>query len=119
MKDRIRNTLKEAFYISENIQLATKIYFDTNKLDEDERDLVLDVVSRNKNYAKFIADTLYYRKETNQLFKLENEKYILENYLDEIIRYNKNIFPIKGFSDINNINGTAGFLQSLITRKKL
>jgi hypothetical protein len=39
----IRNILNESLNIFENIQLAKKIYFDTNKLDEHEKDLIINV----------------------------------------------------------------------------
>jgi len=91
--------LQSTSLLTENVQLADKIYFKTGKLDANQKQTVMSITNGD-NHTKFIADSFYY---------LIKQKYIssdpikeLRNIYDQITTYNKNVFPIKGLTDINN-----------------
>jgi hypothetical protein len=100
--------------LTENVQLADKIYFNTGKLSPEDKQTVLSITNGD-NYSKFIADALYYVKE-HSLY--DNHARELRRLYDQVKSYNKNVFPIKGFNDINNVH-IGEFLYSIEKREKI
>jgi hypothetical protein len=100
--------------LNENIQLADKVYFKTGKLDDNQKQVILSITNGD-NYTKFIADAFYYITEHNVYSNPIKE---LRNIYHQITTYNKNVFPIKGFTDINNTN-IGNFLYALEKRAKI
>lgn len=86
--------------LTENVQLADKVYFKTGKLSPEDKQTVMNITNGD-NYTKAIADALYYVKEHNIYSNPARE---LKSLYDQITTYNKNVFPIKGFTDVNNTN---------------
>lgn len=115
------------FILFENIQLADKIYFKTNKLSDVDKDIILSITNGD-NYTKIISDILYYFK-TNPLthyhFKIKNNNFNskLLDFYNQIKTYNKNTIPITDFNknNIDNIDdiGISNLLFSLETRSKI
>ena len=100
--------------LSENIQLADKLYFKTGKLNAEDKQTVLSITNGD-NYTKFIADCLFYAMEHNVYSNPVKE---IRRIYDSVKSYNKNVFPIKGFTDINNVE-IGNFLYSLEKRDKI
>lgn len=112
----IRTIISEKFEnessLRENIQLADKLYFNTEKLSSEDKDIILDI-TRGDNFTKIISDFYYFLK--NNSFLNFNIKRI-EGLYNELKSYNKNLFPIEGF-DIYKSDSWA--LSPLETRKKI
>lgn len=85
----------------ENLQLADKVYFSTGKLSDKEKSYILGITGGD-NYTKIISDIFYYNK--NSSYNIFDGKYSIVDLYDDMKHYNKNIFPIKGFDDIYNID---------------
>ena len=114
----IRSVINENFGLSyslyENIQLADKIYFNTGKLSQQDKDIILGITSGD-NYTKIISDFYYYLKN-NSFNRLDLNR--LKVLYNELKNYNKNIFPIEGF-DIYKTDDAYGLLSALESRKKI
>lgn len=54
----------------ENLQLANKVYFNTGKLTEEDKNIILNITNGD-NYTKIISDFYYEMKKTKQLDKLD------------------------------------------------
>jgi hypothetical protein len=101
--------------LNENQQLADKLYFNTGKLNTNQKETVLSITNGD-NYTKFIADCFYYAIENNVYSNPVKE---IRRIYEIIKNYNKNVFPIVGLSgDINKVNG-ADFIYPLETRAKI
>lgn len=100
--------------LNENIQLADKVYFKTGKLSPEDKQTVMSITNGD-NYSKFIADALFYVKE-HSIY--DNPARELRTLYDQVKSYNKNVFPIKGFTDLNNVN-IDEFLFSFQKREKI
>lgn len=103
--------------INEFKELADKIYFKTGKLDESDRLLILSITNGD-NYTKFIADCLYRYKGSGNL-----DRKMLTSKLDILYQsaktYNKNLFPVLGLGDFNNIQNIGDIVNSLHARYKI
>lgn len=100
---------------NENIQLADKVYFKTNKLSNEDRDLIIGITNKD-NYTKIISDFYYYLKD-NSLYKAGIPKQLKDLYSD-VKNYNKNVYPIKEY-DINNLKDVPSTLTALQTRRDI
>lgn len=100
---------------NENIQLADKVYFKTNKLSNEDRDLIIGITNKD-NYTKIISDFYYYLKD-NSFDDSKIPKQLKELYSD-VKNYNKNVFPIKGY-DINNLKDIPNTLRALEYRRDI
>lgn len=83
--------------LSENVQLADKVYFKTGKLDENDRNIILNI-TRGDQTTKLISDIWFRHKNA---FDPEKIKKNLPKIHDELLNYNKNVFPIKDFNLYN------------------
>jgi len=103
-KQLIKNIIREYFtkkdITNENIQLADKIYFNTGKLSDDDKEIILNVTNGD-NYTKLIADFYYHIIENS--FGLNNVTKQLNQLYNEVKNYNKNVFPIVGY-DVNKLD---------------
>jgi hypothetical protein len=103
-KQLIKNIIREYFtkkeITNENIQLADKIYFKTGKLTDDDKKIILNITNGD-NYTKLITDFYYHIIENS--FGFDNVTTQLNQLYNEVINYNKNVFPIVGY-DVNNLD---------------
>lgn len=111
MKSLIKIRLNEA--LSENIQLADKLYFKTGKLPPEVRDAILSI-TQGDNYTKIMCDFYVYLAE-NPIFSKDMLKTLREIY-EQLKTYNKNIVPIKGLNvntnyDMNQIGNLMSALH--------
>lgn len=97
----IHEYLNEQQILKENIQLADKVYFKTGKLSDDDKKIILNITNGN-NYTKLVSDIYFYLKKdkpnSNDLIKQ------LKPIYNDIINYNKNVYPIIGYNVINPLN---------------
>lgn len=107
--------IRERKILKENIQLADKVYFKTGKLSDEDKEIIIGVTGGD-NYTKIISDIYIHLKEnyynSNQLSKQLGLLY------NDIISYNKNVFPIIGF-DINNPSNVNEIVAGLDSRRKI
>lgn len=104
-------------YIKENIQLADKVYFNTGKLSEEDKEFIIDMTKGN-NYTKIVSDFYFYLKDISFYpgdGTLENKLYLL--YKD-VLDYNKNVYPIKGY-DVYNLIDIQDTIYALEKRRKI
>jgi hypothetical protein len=109
----IESTIRE--YLNENIQLADKVYFNTGKLSDKDRELILKITNGD-NYTKIISDIYFYLKEYS--FNSESLIKDLKIYYNDIINYNKNIFPIIGY-DIYNTKDISLVVSGFKKRREI
>lgn len=118
LRKLIRSVISENFGLSyslyENVQLADKLYFNTDKLSQEDKDIILGITGGD-NYTKIISDFYYYLKN-NSFKELDLNK--LKVLYSELKNYNKNIFPIEGF-DIYKTDDAYGLSNALESRKKI
>lgn len=112
-----KNFIKIKLYelLNEDVQLADKIYFNTGKLNKDDKNFIIGLTKRN-NWTKLIADFYYNLKmahlNINELHKKINLLY------SEILSYNKNVFPIIGF-DAYKTKNVQEIIRGLEIRKDI
>lgn len=109
----IERTIRE--YLNENIQLADKIYFNTGKLTDEDRELILNITKGN-NYTKIISDIYFYKKEHSYNTELLIKD--IKLYYNDIINYNKNTYPIIGY-DVYNSKNISEIINAFISRCKI
>lgn len=83
--------------MNENQQMAEKIYLKTGKLSPEEMERIV-AITHGDNTTKLIAD-LYYN-ETNHGWDVDKLPMIHQ----QLLSYNKNLFPIKNFDVYNKSN---------------
>lgn len=101
-------------YIFEYLQLADKLYFKTDKLSKQEKNLILSITNGDY-YTKILCD-LYLYLTTQNIWLNEPLKVELKDLYYQLVNYNKNVFPIKKFN-IEKIVDNLYF--SLKERKKI
>jgi hypothetical protein len=111
----IREYLNEQQILKENIQLADKVYFKTGKLSNEDREIILNITNGN-NYTKLIADIYFYLKKTS--FNSDELLKILKRIYNDVLTYNKNVYPIVGY-DVYNSTDISNVIQSLEKRRKI
>lgn len=99
--------------LNENLQLAEKIYFSTGVLDEKWKNYILKIT--NGDYTtKVISDIIADKVKNGKRHELVTKE-IQENYTDAK-NYDKNIFPIVGFSYENKEN--INYEHPLLMRRR-
>lgn len=116
IKYSIREFLTEQEILNENIQLADKIYFKPGKLSEEDKEVILRITNGN-NYTKLISDFYFYYKNLPYRQNKSIDFYLRILYND-VLNYNKNVFPIKGY-DINNPGDISELIGALENRRKI
>jgi hypothetical protein len=107
MEKEIRRHIRLA--LSENMQLADKMYFSTGKLSEEDKDFALYLTDGKPNqYTKLICDILYYFKEHDWR---GNYKSSAQAAANNALEYKKNVLPIKEW-DIYKAENKIGHLIS-------
>jgi hypothetical protein len=101
--------------LAESIQLADKLYFKTNKLSDEDRKIVMSVTNGD-NYSKFISDVLILFK--NPMYYGGESIKELKQVYNQITSYDKNVFPIIGLENINNVEDLAYKIDALKAREK-
>lgn len=100
--------------LAENMQLADKVYFSTGKLDDDDRKFVLYLTDgKSSQYTKLICDILYYLKEHDWSGGYKSST---QEAARNVLEYNKNILPIKGW-DIYKSEKNIGFIISALENR--
>lgn len=98
LRDLVRDIISEE--LVENIQLADKLYFNTGKLSNEDKEIILKITNSN-NYTKIIADFYFYLKDKINNTELNKELKLLYN---DVINYDKNVYPIIGYDVYNSEN---------------
>jgi hypothetical protein len=84
--------------LTENIQLADKLYFKPGLLSDEVRNEILNITDGD-NFTKLVTD-LYMQfnrfKGDNSPNIVQSSLTIAENFYDELINYNKKLFPVPG-----------------------
>lgn len=126
----ISNIINEEINIFENLQQADKLYFNTQKLSQEDKQLILSI-TKGDYYTKPITDMYFFIKEkyNGKLQYMFNGKYKSLNELmnvlyDSLKSYNKNVFPIKNYFQIlNNLNPTNNdiyyFIYTILIRNNI
>jgi hypothetical protein len=131
MKQLILNLLRE------NLQQAEKLYFKNGKLSEKAKQLIL-LITNSDAYTKLVTDMYYamlmeghkhgqWALKTIDDSHVETEKTesdILDNkslkelqvFHQDLVTYNKNVFPISGFN-INGVENIYYFMSALKQRR--
>lgn len=111
----ISDYLNEQQILIENIQLADKIYFNTNKLSDEDKEIILNITNGN-NYTKIIADFYFilkkYETDLSDIMKR------LKPLYDDVLKYNNNVFPVVGY-DVYNTTDILGVIEGLEKRRKI
>jgi hypothetical protein len=123
--------------LRENLNQADKIYFKNGKLSDKARQIIL-MITNGDPYTKLVAD-MYYAElmqghEVGQwALKAIDDKHIetdtpetdilnnktlndLQQLHQDLVSYNKNVFPIEGF-DINGVENIHYFMSALKQRR--
>jgi hypothetical protein len=100
--------------LNENLQLADKLYFKPGKLTQEDKDFILHITNGD-NSTKLISD-LYYEIKTHRWDKKKDFNYLFD-FHKQILEYNSNFFPIKGFDIYNKTNNLTFSLFE--NRKKI
>jgi len=84
--------------LTENIQLADKLYFKPGLLSDEVRNAILNITNGD-NFTKLVAD-LYMQfnrfEGDNSPNIVRSSLTIVEDFYDELINYNKKLFPVPG-----------------------
>ncbi len=130
-KISIKNMLRE------NLQQADKYYFKTGKLSEKAKQIIL-MITNGDPYTKLVTD-MYYAElmQTHKIgqwaLKTIDDKHVetdnpetdvldnnslkdLQALHQDLVNYNKNVFPIKGFN-INGVENIHYFISALKQRR--
>jgi hypothetical protein len=133
MKDFIKQLLRE------NLQLADKVYFNSGKLSPRVREIITHVTNGDP-YTKIMTDIYYTmlmdnhrtgswalkqldpkhqetEKPDNDVMNIDDLKKLRPIY-NQLIEYNKNVFPIKGLN-INGVQDTNDLMRALNQREKI
>jgi hypothetical protein len=110
----IQNTIRE--YITENIQLADKYYFNNGKLSNQEKEIILNITKGN-NYTKIITDFFFYLKQL-PYYTIDQIVSKIKLLYNDVVDYNKNVFPIVGY-DVYNLSDVGNVLSALENRRKI
>lgn len=110
----VKNVINE--YLNENIQLADKIYFNTEKLSQEDKNIILGITKGN-NYTKIITDFYYYLKQRTYISRSMLIERINLLYND-VLNYNRNVFPIIGY-DVYNLRYVPTIIGSLEERRNI
>lgn len=112
--DHVILALVQPERLSENLQLADKLYFKTGVLGDEDRKKILSITNGD-NYTKVVADAWGYMKLDSY------NKRSLEKFYENLKSYNKNVFPIKDLININNVDGLhiAYIIDALDERRQI
>jgi len=105
--DKIENHIEKVqnkkLVLSENLQLANKLYFKTGELTDNDKKLILSITGGD-NYTKLIADAFHHFKQFEQDKDDWNPNSIrmMKKMYEYIKDYDNNFFPIVDY-DPNNI----------------
>jgi hypothetical protein len=133
MKNFIKQLLRE------NLQLADKFYFKDGKLSPRVREIILHITNGDP-YTKIMTDIYYTmlmdnhrtgswalkqldpkhqetEKPENDVMNIDDLKKLRPIY-NQLIEYNKNVFPIKGLN-INGVQDTNDLMRALNQREKI
>ena len=81
--------------LNENIQQADKIYFNTNVLSPEVREIILSI-THGDNYTRLVADLwFYFTKGRDKHNNYNVEIRIMNMFHQELLNYDKNLFPVK------------------------
>ena len=100
--------------LSENYQLADKLYFQSGKIPPEGQSEILDI-SGGDNYTKILSDIYLY---VNEHMSYYSSKRILREKYSELKAYSKQhkFLPIADLGDINHVEN-IGVLINLLTRR--
>lgn len=143
----LRKIIAESIQIAENTQLADKVYFNKGLLSPEVKKYILHITGGDA-LTKLITD-IYYTKMMqwkksghwilatmddenvpepkpeeyhtpgqDDVMRLEDWKKIKAMYL-QLKAYNKNVFPIKGLEDINNVKDIWNLIGALKQRETI
>jgi len=136
------NTPKGVKKLSENVQLADKVYFNTGKLSPRVKEIIISKITGGDHYTKLITDIYYAELQQSlkmgdwaihgldgrsgeyvekdvyttddDILRIETWKEIKSHY-QQLKVYNKNLFPIKDLN-INGVEDIWGLITALKQR---
>ena len=108
---KVKNRKKE-LSLSENLQLADKLYFKTGELTDNDRKLILSITGGD-NYTKLIADAFHHFKQFEQDKDDWNPNSIrmMKKMYEYIKDYDSNFFPIVDYDPQNIIKPKLHILE--------
>ena len=101
--------------LTENIQLADKVYFKTNKLEKEDKDVILSITNGD-SYTKIIADFYFYLKPYK--YNIDSLTKSIKILYNDVVNYNKNVFPIYGY-DVYSSSNVDTIVFALEKRRKI
>lgn len=140
LRKYIREFLENKALMSENVQLADKVYFNTGKLSPEAKRYILHITGGDP-YTKIISDIYYaemkqskkmgnwaishisdepeeeHQDGQDDVLPVEDWRRIRE-YHNQLKEYNKNVFPIKDL-DINKPKDVWEIIRSLKERSSI
>lgn len=120
IREFIREVIERHLTLKENLQLADKMYFNTNKLTPKDKEVILGITGGDA-YTKIISDIYYAVKTIKYLLgygELDKKTEKIKKLYEQIKEYNKNVFPVEGF-DLNNPSDVPDLITSLEYRAKI
>jgi hypothetical protein len=105
--------------LRENLQLADKLYFKTNKISEEGKDIILSITNGD-NTTKIISD-IYSNVKLHSHFGTKKFINYLKDIHNSLVNYNKNVLPIENF-DLYKSKGDelfSLFIERIKCLKKL
>lgn len=98
MDQSLRHIIRERVLFKENLQQAEKLFFNTGKLSEQEKQKILQI-TRGDGFTNFITN-VYYHIYVNKSPILKKYVPDLEFVYNEVSEYHKNLFPIETWDQI-------------------
>lgn len=101
-----------SFLLKENIQQAEKVYFNTGLLSNQDKEKIL-AITNGDNWTKLVTDVYYKTLLRGTLNIIDIKK-----FHDHLKKYNKNVFPVKEFNNVDSENIFSLFI-GLIIRERI
>jgi len=101
-----------SFLLKENIQQAEKVYFNTGLLNDQDKEKIL-AITNGDNWTKLVTD-LYYKILLRGALNITD----IKKFHDCLKKYNKNVFPLKEFNNVDTENIFSLFI-GLIIRERI
>lgn len=98
--NKLKQLILEEVGIYENKQLADKLYFNTGKLSQEDKNFIYNI-TRGDNTTKIISDIYFTLKDSWYNKEMQRE---LPKIHNQLMNYNTNVFPIKDFDGLNSKN---------------
>ena len=111
MNHNLRNLVKYFIYksLSENIQTAEKYFFKSGKLDENDKNIILDITNGDEMTFKISEIYEYFKNHLTATKISANELKSLYEFYGQLKNYDKNLFPYYQFTIDKPSDDILGF----------